>query len=77
MLEAPYDYQFRVILIGDSTVGKSTLLRVFTDSQFTTWSDPTVGVDFFAKTVLIRDGKVRIKLQLWDTAGQEKFRFEL
>ena len=77
MLEAPYDYQFRVILIGDSTVGKSTLLRVFTDSQFTTWSDPTVGVDFFAKTVHIRDGKVRIKLQIWDTAGQEKFRFEL
>ncbi|CAG2167851.1 unnamed protein product [Oppiella nova] len=74
VFEAPFDYQFRLILIGDSTVGKSTLLRVFTDSSFTTWSDPTVGVDFFAKIITIRNGRVRIKLQLWDTAGQEKFR---
>ncbi|XP_054163570.1 ras-related protein Rab-39B-like [Oppia nitens] len=74
VFEAPFDYQFRLILIGDSTVGKSTLLRVFTDCQFTTWSDPTVGVDFFAKIITIRNGRVRIKLQLWDTAGQEKFR---
>ncbi|CAG2109695.1 unnamed protein product [Medioppia subpectinata] len=74
VFEAPFDYQFRLILIGDSTVGKSTLLRAFTECQFTTWSDPTVGVDFFAKIITIRNGKLRIKLQLWDTAGQEKFR---
>jgi len=73
MLEPPFDYQFRLILIGDSTVGKSTLLRVFTDGTFSENCDPTVGVDFFAKIIEIKDG-IRIKLQLWDTAGQEKFR---
>lgn len=73
MLEPPFHYQFRLILIGDSTVGKSTLLRVFTDGRFTESCDPTVGVDFFAKIIEIRNG-IRIKLQLWDTAGQEKFR---
>jgi Ras-related protein Rab-39B len=73
MLEPPFHYQFRLILIGDSTVGKSTLLRVFTDGQFSETCDPTVGVDFFARTIEIKNG-IRIKLQLWDTAGQEKFR---
>jgi len=73
MIEPPFHYQFRLILIGDSTVGKSTLLRVFTDGQFTETCDPTVGVDFFARTIEIKNG-IRIKLQLWDTAGQEKFR---
>ena len=73
MLEPPFHYQFRLILIGDSTVGKSTLLRVFTDGTFSEHCDPTVGVDFFAKIIEIKDG-IRIKLQLWDTAGQEKFR---
>lgn len=73
MIEPPFHYQFRLILIGDSTVGKSSLLRVFTDGHFSETLDPTVGVDFFSKTVEIRDG-IRIKLQLWDTAGQEKFR---
>ena len=73
MLEPPFHYQFRLILIGDSTVGKSTLLRVFTEGDFTENCDPTVGVDFFSKIIEIKDG-IRIKLQLWDTAGQEKFR---
>ena len=68
----PYDYQFRVILIGDPTVGKSALLRQFTDGKFTEMTDPTVGVDFSAKMMQI-EGK-QIKLQLWDTAGHERFR---
>jgi len=66
-------YQFRVILIGDSTVGKSSLLRQFTEGQFIQTSDPTVGVDFHVRIIELND-KVRIKLQLWDTAGQERFR---
>jgi len=71
--EANYFYQFRVILIGDSTVGKSSLLRQFTEGQFVQSSDPTVGVDFHVRVVELND-KVRVKLQLWDTAGQERFR---
>ena len=73
MVDPIFEYQFRVILIGDSTVGKSSLLRRFTDETFAEVSDPTVGVDFFAKLVKVSDGTA-IKLQLWDTAGQERFR---
>jgi small GTP-binding protein len=65
--------QFRVILIGDSTVGKSSLLRNFTDGTFAEVSDPTVGVDFFARLLRVTDGTT-VKLQLWDTAGQVKNR---
>jgi len=73
MVDPIFDYQFRLILIGDTTVGKSSLLRYFTDGKFSELQDPTVGVDFFARLVQVRDG-ARIKLQLWDTAGQERFR---
>lgn len=66
-------YQFRIILIGDSTVGKSSLLRQFVDGQFVQTPDPTVGVDFHVRTVELNN-KCRVKLQLWDTAGQERFR---
>lgn len=72
-VEPIFDYQFRLILIGDSTVGKSSLLRYFTDGKFAELCDPTVGVDFFARLVEVRPG-IRVKLQLWDTAGQERFR---
>lgn len=68
-----YAYQFRLIVVGDSTVGKSSLLRYFCDGKFCDDSDPTVGVDFYARIVEIKPG-VRVKLQIWDTAGQERFR---
>uniref|UniRef100_A0A914CHU8 Ras-related protein Rab-39B n=1 Tax=Acrobeloides nanus TaxID=290746 RepID=A0A914CHU8_9BILA len=68
-----YHYQYRIILIGDSTVGKSSLLRYFTEGRLAEISDPTVGVDFYARTVELKPD-MRVKLQLWDTAGQEKFK---
>ncbi|XP_014679946.1 PREDICTED: ras-related protein Rab-39B-like, partial [Priapulus caudatus] len=73
MVEPIYDYQFRLILVGDSTVGKSTLLRYFCDGKFDESCDPTVGVDFYSRLLEVKKG-VRVKLQLWDTAGQERFR---
>ncbi|GIY80315.1 ras-related protein Rab-39B [Caerostris extrusa] len=73
MVEPIFDYQFRIIVVGDSTVGKSALLRAFTEGKFSEVCDPTVGVDFFARLIEVKDG-VRVKLQLWDTAGQERFR---
>lgn len=73
MVEPIFDFQFRLILIGDSTVGKSSLLKHFTDGKFSEVCDPTVGVDFFARLMEVKSG-VRVKLQLWDTAGQERFR---
>lgn len=70
-----WQYQFRIILLGDSTVGKSSLLKRFTDGIYSDVADPTVGVDFYARSLDIEPG-VKIKLQLWDTAGQERFRYE-
>mmetsp|Transcript_49621 Transcript_49621/g.124768 ORF Transcript_49621/g.124768 Transcript_49621/m.124768 type:complete len:211 (-) Transcript_49621:232-864(-) len=67
-----YDYLFKLLIIGDSGVGKSCLLLRFSDDIFTDSFISTIGVDFKIKTVTI-DG-VKIKLQIWDTAGQERFR---
>jgi len=72
-VDALFDYQFRIIVIGDSMVGKTSLIRSFVDGKFSNISDPTVGVDFFTRIIDIGGG-VKIKLQIWDSAGQEKFR---
>ncbi|KAJ2162730.1 GTP-binding protein [Coemansia sp. RSA 552] len=67
-----YDYLMKLLLIGDSGVGKSCLLLRFSDDQFTPSFITTIGIDFKIRTIEL-DGK-RIKLQIWDTAGQERFR---
>merc|ERR1712118_348765 len=67
-----YAYLFKYIIIGDTGVGKSCLLLQFTDKRFRHDHDLTIGVEFGARMVTI-DGK-QIKLQIWDTAGQESFR---
>jgi Ras-related protein Rab-2A len=67
-----YDYLFKYIIIGPSGVGKSCLLLQFTDKRFHTDHDLTIGVEFGARMITI-DNK-QIKLQIWDTAGQESFR---
>jgi Ras-related protein Rab-1A len=67
-----YDYLFKLLLIGDSGVGKSSILLRFTDDIYSEAFISTIGVDFKIKTIEV-DGKI-IKLQIWDTAGQERFR---
>lgn len=69
--EESFDYFFKLLLIGDSGVGKSSLLLRFTSDSFDTLP-PTVGVDFRLKKMTV-EGK-RVKLAIWDTAGQERFR---
>lgn len=69
---ASYDFLIKLLLIGDSGVGKSCLLLRFSDDCFTPSFITTIGIDFKIKTIDL-DGK-RIKLQIWDTAGQERFR---
>ncbi|KAG0048686.1 GTP-binding protein [Gryganskiella cystojenkinii] len=69
---ASYDYLIKLLLIGDSGVGKSCLLLRFSDDSFTPSFITTIGIDFKIRTIEL-DGK-RIKLQIWDTAGQERFR---
>ncbi|KFZ59745.1 Ras-related protein Rab-39B, partial [Antrostomus carolinensis] len=58
---------------GDSTVGKSSLLRRYTEDVFLDAVNQTVGVDFYVQFVELEPG-LRVKLQFWDTAGQERFR---
>lgn len=90
MMEVPYHYQFRIIVIGDTMVGKSSLLKTFSEGTFGDM-EPTVGVDFFSKIIQItpprdntnqrinpinnkQDENIIVKLQIWDTAGQERFK---
>ncbi|KAJ1459689.1 ras family-domain-containing protein [Pelagophyceae sp. CCMP2097] len=72
MSKRDYDHLFKLVLIGDTGVGKSCLLLRFADDAFTESYISTIGVDFRFRTVKV-DGKT-VKLQIWDTAGQERFR---
>ncbi|KAM1029197.1 hypothetical protein ACFX2A_042739 [Malus domestica] len=72
VMNPEYDYLFKLLLIGDSGVGKSCLLLRFADDSYLDSYISTIGVDFKIRTV-DQDGKT-IKLQIWDTAGQERFR---
>ncbi|MCL7023898.1 hypothetical protein MKW94_015401 [Papaver nudicaule] len=67
-----YDYLFKIVLIGDSGVGKSNLLSRFTRNEFCLESKSTIGVEFATRTLQV-EGKT-IKAQIWDTAGQERYR---
>jgi Ras-related protein Rab-11A len=67
------DYVFKVVLIGDSAVGKTQLLARFARNEFSADSKATIGVEFQTKTLVI-DNKI-IKAQIWDTAGQERYQF--
>lgn len=70
--EEQFDFLFKIVIIGDSGVGKTNLLSRFVDGTFSIDSKPTIGVEFATKTYNI-DNKV-IKNQIWDTAGQQRFR---
>jgi len=67
-----YDYLFKLVIIGDSGIGKSCLLNRFADNLYTDAYISTIGVDFKIRTLEI-DGRT-CKMQIWDTAGQERFR---
>jgi len=70
-METP-DFLFKIVIIGNSAVGKSSLLRTFSENHWDQVFTPTIGVDFKIKTFHI--GGKSVKLQIWDTAGQERFK---
>lgn len=67
-----YDYLFKIVLIGDSGVGKSNILSRYTRNEFCLESKSTIGVEFATRTLQV-EGKT-VKAQIWDTAGQERYR---
>lgn len=71
MAKQAYDHLFKILLIGDSGVGKTCILCRFSDDSFNSSFISTIGIDFKMKTIEL-NGK-KIKLQIWDTAGQERF----
>lgn len=70
--EDQFDHLLKIVIIGDSGVGKTNLLYRFTKGSFMQESRATIGVDFSAKNLKVKDSVV--KAQFWDTAGQEKYR---
>ncbi|KAJ8899226.1 hypothetical protein K2173_012402 [Erythroxylum novogranatense] len=71
-LNQKIDYVFKIVLVGDSAVGKSQLLARFARNEFNIDSKATIGVEFQTKTLIV-DHKI-VKAQIWDTAGQERYR---
>lgn len=63
---------FKIVLLGDAAVGKSSLVIRFVEGQFTEYQQSTVGAAYLTKTVSVNDKN--IKLEIWDTAGQERYR---
>lgn len=70
--EQGYDYLIKLLIVGDSGVGKTNMLLRFCSDNFMNSHLTTIGIDFKTKTVDI-DGK-KVRMQIWDTAGQERFR---
>ena len=65
-------YIIKILTLGDTTVGKSSIVLRFSDNKFDDYKFPTIGIDFKTKYIKVRDASV--KVLIWDTAGQEKFR---
>lgn len=70
-LRSNYDYIFKIVVIGDPAVGKTSMMCRYTDNKFYEEHLTTIGVDFKIKTLTI--GEKKVKLNIWDTAGQERF----
>ncbi|MHA2474484.1 MAG: Rab family GTPase [Promethearchaeota archaeon] len=70
-----YDYTFKLMMLGDASVGKTSLTLRYISGFFMEDLKLTIGVDFYSKTTLFNEKKV--KLQIWDFGGEERFRFLL
>ena len=71
--ESNFDNTIKLLLIGDSSVGKTNFIFRFVDNRFQTVHLTTIGFDFKSKIVTLPNSKKTLKLQIWDTAGQERY----
>ena len=71
MNESEFDLVMKIVIVGDTSVGKTNLLLRYCKDTFSTDTKATIGIDFFTKDILIQERS--IKVQFWDTAGQEKY----
>ena len=69
-----YDYLFKILILGDSFVGKTNMLKRFLHGEFDTNTKETVGVEFGSKNFILGENESIVKAQIWDTAGQERYR---
>jgi len=76
MSAGTYNYLAKTIILGDTTVGKSSILQQFINKKFSASYDVTIGIEFGSKLInIINDGKTEVvKMQIWDTAGHERYR---
>lgn len=72
-MDLHHDYLFKILLVGQPGVGKTSIVKSYVDGIFPEEHYSTIGVDFKIKTLILESGK-SVKLQLWDTAGQERFK---
>ena len=69
-----YDFIFKIVMIGESSIGKSTIMRKLIHNYFDDSVHPTIGVDFGTKNLTIKNCDQNVKFQIWDTGGREEFR---
>ena len=72
-LDCDFEFQIKLVIIGDSGVGKTNFIFQFTEGRFTTIHVSTVGFDYKSKIIKLPKSKKKINLQIWDTAGQERY----
>ena len=72
-IDSDFEFQIKIVIIGDSGVGKTNFIFQFTEGRFSPLHVTTVGFDYKSKIIKLPNSKKRVKLQIWDTAGQERY----
>ena len=72
-INSDFEFQIKLVLIGDTGVGKTNFIFQFTENRFSTIHVTTVGFDYKSKIIKLPKAKKNVKLQIWDTAGQERY----
>ena len=72
-IESDFEFQIKIVIIGDSGVGKTNFIFQFTENRFSGLHVTTVGFDYKSKIIKLPSSKKKVKIQIWDTAGQERY----